>query len=437
MRKYAYDIVFQTLEQKGQSDILFHRMLKEHKEWDGQEKSFLKRLSFGTIERALELDGYLDQISRIPVAGMDQNVRTVLRLASYEIVYMDQVPESASCDEAAKLIRQVGKERQVGFVNGVLRNFLRKQGDLKEGPDWAKLSIPRDLMELMEDQYGKKTARKMGEYFLRQSGEVSLHVQTDRISTGDLKSQLENKGLKVFEGHYLPEVLTVTGVQDVAKLPGYKEGYFFVQDESSLLPVQCSGIQPGARVIDICAAPGGKTLHALQNMKDQGELSARDLRQKKVDRIQENLNRMKYTSATTKVWDSAKPDPDYKEWADVILADVPCSGIGIIGRKPEIKYRAMKEIKSLIPLQRRIAKAGLSMLRPGGVMIYSTCTINRGENEDNVRWLLEEENLELESLDPYLPERLQNKMTQEGMLQMLPGIMESDGFFLARLRKKV
>ena len=177
-------------------------------------------------------------------------------------------------------------------------------------------------------------------------------------------------------------------------------------------------------------------MHAWIQMEKKGILSARDVKEGKVAKIRENMKRMGYDPVLTKVWDATREDKEFYEKADVILADVPCSGLGIIGKKPEIKYHGLELAEELVPLQRKICERSLPMLKLGGVFIYSTCTINPGENQENVAWLVEHFDLETESLDPYLPEELQNKMTGQGMLQMLPGIMESDGFFVARLRKR-
>ena len=176
-------------------------------------------------------------------------------------------------------------------------------------------------------------------------------------------------------------------------------------------------------------------MYALMQMKGQGSLSYRDVSGKKLSRTRENLLRFGYTNAEGKVWDGTKTDDDWIEKADVLLADVPCSGMGIIGKKPEIRYHAMQEVEDLVPIQRRICEASVRMLRKGGVFLYSTCTICERENEENVFWLERNCGLQRESLDPFLPGNLHNKMTEAGMLQILPGVHESDGFFVARLRK--
>lgn len=435
MREYAYDIVVGTLEEDGHSDELFHSCLQGHIEWSSQQKRFLKHLSYGTIERCIELDGILDQYSRTRVHHMDQPVRTVLRMALYEILYMDQVPESASCNEAVKLVKKRGGGRYASFVNGVLRTLVRQKDSLKVRKDWMRLSLPKTLFEHFVSSYGKKTAEKIGEAFLRRRGETTIHVRTDLIDLDSYREKLQAAEISCQPGYYHKDALILKGSCDIRELPGYEEGLFFVQDESSMLPVQCAGIHPGDLVVDVCSSPGGKAMHALMEMQGKGKLLARDISETKVSRIRENIKRLRFSGVTTQVWDAAKSDPANREKADVVLVDVPCSGIGIIGRKPEIKYHALESAAELIPLQRKICRASVELLKPGGVMIYSTCTIHRAENEENVLWMEENLGLERESLDKYLPEILCNRMTTQGMLQMLPGIQQSDGFFVARLKK--
>ncbi len=436
MRELAYTIVYGTMELDGYSNHLFHNVLKTNQDLINKQKNFVKRLAFGTIERCVELDIRLNQISRIPVNKMDCSVRTILRMAVYEIYYMEQVPVEVSCHEAVELVKRRKLHSAVGFVNGVLRNLIRQKDTIVVKEDYGKVCLPQRLYEHLADQYGKKTAKKIGAAFLNRSGEITLHIQTDRISSDEMQGLLKEADICCREGYYSRECLIVSGVHNVASLPGYQEGYFFVQDESSMLPVWCAGICPGDVVVDVCSAPGGKALHVLQNLKGEGFLSARDIHLHKVDRIKENMTRMKYSNAECKVWDGTVPDSEWDEKADVLLLDVPCSGIGIIGKKPEIKYHAMEQIDTLVSLQKKICENSLSMLRPGGTLIYSTCTINRAENEENIMWMEEYLGLKRESLDDYLPQSLQNKMTAEGMLQMLPGVQKSDGFFVARLKKE-
>lgn len=436
MRELAYGIVCGTLEEDGHSNELLHAVYAGHPELSSQQRRFLKNLSYGTIERCIELDAVLNQYASVSVHRMEQPVRTVLRMALYELRYMDQVPVPVSCNEAVELVKKKDCGRYASFVNGVLRTLARQKDSLEIKKDWVRLSLPRELLDHLTAAYGKKTARRIGEAFLEHRGEVTLHIRTDRVTTAGFGKMLEEAGMLYEPGRYHMDALILHNASDIRNLPGYREGLFFVQDESSMLPVLCAGIRPGDRIVDVCSAPGGKAMHARMALGGRGELLARDISEAKAARIRENMDRMQFSGVTVQVWDAARPDPDRRGTADVVLADVPCSGIGIIGRKPEIKYHALEHAAELVPRQRRICRASAELLKPGGVMIYSTCTINRAENEENVQWMEEHLGLVRESLDDYLPQQLRSRMTAQGMLQMLPGIQESDGFFVSRLIKK-
>lgn len=435
MRQKAYEIVYGTMEKEGHSDRLFHRIVETEKTLSGQDKRLLKRLAYGTIEYCVESDAILSQVSKIPVRKMDPAVRTVLRMALYEIRHMDRIPEAVSCYEAVELLKSREGVRHTGFVNGILRTVLRNHDSLTLKEEWERLSLPKSLYEHLVSRYGRKTVKRIGAAFLQSRQAITLHIDTSKVSLPVFAAKLEEEGIEAKKAHYMADALIVSQIEDVTSLPGYEKGWFFVQDESSMLPVTCAGIQPGDEVVDVCSAPGGKAMHALLCLAGKGTLSARDKSTGKVEQIQQNIRRMGFEQAVCKVWDGTVPDPEWRERADVVLADVPCSGIGIIGRKPEIKYRAMETVYPLAAVQRQIAEASVAMLKPGGVLLYSTCTIHPAENEENVEWLVRHCGLRPESLDPYLPETLCNRMTAQGMLQMLPGIHKSDGFFVARLRK--
>ncbi len=434
MRKRAYEIVYGVLEEQGHSDVIFHRITDGVKTLTVQEKRFLKRLSYGAIEWAVESDAYIRHFSSLSVRRLEPSVRTVLRMALYEILHMDTVPEAVSCHEAVELLKSVAGERYAGFVNGVLRSVLRQRDEVRLRP-WEELALPKNLYEYFLDRYGKKTTKKLANAFLERQPEVTIHIDSNKISVREYEEHLQSCNLQSASGHYMRDSFLIRHCEDVRSLSGYEEGWFFVQDESSMLAVLCADIQSGDTVVDVCASPGGKSMHALLRMNGQGFLSYRDISEKKLSRVRENLRRLQYTNAKGKVWDGTRADREWRERADVVLADVPCSGMGIIGKKPEIKYHALQKVEKLVPLQREICQASLTMLRKGGVFLYSTCTICEKENEENVMWLEEHCGLKRESLDAFLPEELQNKMTAQGMIQMLPGIHKSDGFFVARFRK--
>lgn len=446
MRDYIFDIAYGTLEQKKHSDELFHEICRKEVMNMARDRHFVQREALGTIERAIELDEYLGAVSHTPVVKMNPVVRTILRMGTYELFYMDKVPDAAACNEMVLLTKRKKLEKYAGFVNGVLRNLARKDKEKLREQIAAKkrdtaekysflYAVPKELCTLLLTHYGKKSTKKMLEAF-QETKPVCIRVHTKNASPEEVRRELEEAGIGVSELPHLKEGFCLTHVENVETLPGFSEGHFTVQDESSMLPGVISGIKPGDQVLDVCASPGGKTFHAADLLKGKGRICARDVSEKKLIRIRENAARLHETEVEIKVWDARNEDPDWREMADVILADVPCSGIGVIGKKPEIRYDAVSHIEELVPIQREILKGILPALKPGGTLIYSTCTVSPQENEENVAYLEEHFPLKRESLDEFLPESLQNKMTKEGMLQILPGVNGSDGFFVARLVKE-
>lgn len=434
MREFVYEIVYNVMEKGAHSNRLYHD-IADRESLDGTEASGLKKRAYGTIERAVLLDAMIRRFSDRPVSKMDPDVRTCLRMGFYELEFMDSIPAYATCASIPELVREQGKR---GFINAVLRGYVRELEKPPGEDPWKRLapnerySLPKDLWDVLVAGYGKRTTVKMAMAFLERQGETSLHIDPTKISVEEYEKKLD---IEYERGRYTPDTLIVKGSPDVTKLYGYDEGYFYVQDESSQLPVMVAGIRPHASVVDVCGAPGGKSIHALMCLDGTGVVSIRDLREEKLSRIRENIHRMRYMNVEVKLWDATKPDPTWKERADVVLCDVPCSGYGIIGRKPELRFRSPTEVWDLIRIQREIVRASVSMLKPDGVLIYSTCTLNHKENDENADWIVENLGLVPESLDPYLPRELISSQTARGRIQVLPGIQSMDGFFVARFRK--
>lgn len=236
---------------------------------------------------------------------------------------------------------------------------------------------------------------------------------------------------------YVKEAWYIRDYDHLSRLTAFQQGRFQVQDVSSMLVAHAADPHPGDTVLDLCAAPGGKSLHMADRMLGCGFVQARDLTPYKVQLIRNNIERSGLTNVTAEEWDATVPDPDWVRKADVVLADVPCSGYGVIGKKADIRYHASRNKENeLICLQRKILENAASYVRNGGTLVFSTCTVNRKENEENFRWFLEEFPFEAVSLNDCLPEELHSEETAQGFLQLIPGIHNCDGFFLAKFRKK-
>ena len=479
IRELALEVLL-ALEKKETefSSRLITDVLDKYDYLEGRDKAFFKRLTEGTIERQLELDYYLNAFSSVPVNKMKPLVRCLLRLGVYQVLYMDNVPDSAACNEACKLAAKRGFGNLKGFVNGVLRNISRSKGSLPlpdEGREpvkyfSVKYSMPEWLVELWMDEYGRKITEKILEGLLK-IHPVSLRFRTDMSDAGrkECIKRFREQGMELTPGGYLPYCFFLGSAADghvdnIRRLPGYEEGSFTVQDVSSALAVEAAGLTAGDFVIDVCAAPGGKSLLAAEKA---GRVLARDVSEEKTGLIRGNAERMRAENIEIQVFDGQQTDEELMGRADAVFLDVPCSGFGVIGKKRDIKYRVTREdLESLVELQRRIVTASAGYVKPGGTLVYSTCTIHRAENEDMVRFIIGELGFVPESLEGILPEEVlvEKKRIAElkagtdavgpgtglkdaevgtgltaaedaACIQLLPGFMECDGFFIARFRR--
>lgn len=444
IRELAVDSLLEIAEKGQYSHLVIREVQNKYNYIEGRDKAFYKRLTEGTLERMIQIDYVLNQFSKVPVSKMKPFVRNLLRMSVYQLLFMDAVPDGAVCNEAVKLAGKRGFKTLQGFVNGVLRNIARKKQEIvypdKETEPLLYLSVtcsmPLWLVEKFVSERGREDAEKMMESFLKTSS-VTVRVKEtlgEKEKEGFLH-ELERAGVCAAQHPCLSYAYCLKGAEGIQNLPGFREGFFMVQDVSSMLVCEAAGIKPGDKVIDVCAAPGGKALHAAERAGKGGFVSARDLTENKAELIRDNSNRMQMKNLEVRVWDARRLREEDIAQADVCLADLPCSGLGITGKKKDIKYHVSEEgLFQLRELQREILSVVWQYVKPGGVLLYSTCTVNRQENEENVNWFLKNFPFELESLSPYLPESLKEE-GKSGMIQLLPGVHETDGFFMARLRR--
>ncbi len=448
-RELVLDVLMEILEEGTYSHLVIRDVLDKYDYSKTRDKAFVKRMTEGTLERLIQIDYILDQFSKVPVSRMKPLIRNLMRMSVYQLLFMDSVPDAAICNEAVKLAGKRGYKGLSGFVNGVLRNIARNKDRLPY-PDRDKneirylsvtYSMPEWLIEKWMLAYGKEKTQRMLEDLLRE------HPVTVRFSAGQADGvkeawirKLKEEGIEVTKHPYLPYAYLLDHAAGIKNLYGYEEGWFTVQDVSSMLVAEAAGIEKtdvinDFLVVDVCAAPGGKSMHIAEKLSGKGKVIARDLSEYKVSLIRDNIERMGYKNIEAQVYDACRKDESLIGKADVVLADLPCSGLGIMGKKRDIKYRITKEgMEELVKLQRKILEVVWQYVKPGGVLIYSTCTINPDENESMVEWLSAHGPFELESLSPFLPKALLGE-EKEGMLQLFPGIHETDGFFLARLRR--
>lgn len=444
-REIVLDMLLAVEREEAFSHYIVRDVLIKFDYLSGQEKAFIKRLFEGTLERRIEMDYYLNQVSSLPVLKMKPLIRNLLRMGSYQILYMDSVPDAAAVSEAVKLAGKRKFQNLKGFVNGVLRKLSVSKEQLKlpseenEPKEYLSVafSMPVWLTSHFLALYPYETTKKIA------AGLLAARPVTIRFRQSLTKGQKEvliagfrERGITVYRHPFVEEAYCLENCENPAMLPGYGEGSFTMQDASSMLAVRAAGIKPGDFVLDVCAAPGGKTLLAAEYAGEKGKVLARDVSEQKVSLIEENVRRMGLSNVEMGVWDATRPDPLLQERADVVIADVPCSGLGVIGRKSDIKYRQTPDaVREIVVLQKEIIRQACTYVKPGGVLLYSTCTINPVENEEMADWICSKFGYTLDSLSAFLPDMPKTKTAEKGYMQLLPGIHETDGFFFARLVK--
>lgn len=435
LRELILDVMLEIDRDNRLSHVAIGNVLDKYQFLPKGDRAFITRVCEGTIEYRLQLDYIIDTVSSVKVRKMKPVIREILRFSVYQMKYMDRVPDRAVVDEAVKLAKKRGFKNLTGFVNGVLRNVARRLPQI-DYPDLSvRYSMPEYLVDQWMREFGAETCEKMLASFLKPKKTTVRMCRTGRTIAQTIES-LEREHVMVTKAPYARDAYILSGYDHLEGLEAFWTGGFQVQDVSSMLVAQAAAPNPGDLVIDLCAAPGGKSLHVADLMQGQGMVDSRDLTEYKVQLIRENIERLQLKNMTASCKDATVLREEDRERADLVLADVPCSGYGVIGKKPEIKYYADPEKEqALVALQRKILRNAVHALKEDGVLIFSTCTIGKRENQENVTWLLEHFPLHLESLDPYLCEELRGETTKKGYLQLLPGVHDCDGFFLARLRK--
>lgn len=480
VRALALQVVIQTLEENQYCDQVLHRVLAENTDLTRQDRAFLTRLSEGTVERCLELDEWIDQYSSVPLHKMKPVIRCILRMAVYQFRYMDQVPNRAACDEAVRLVIKRRMQGLRGFVNGVLRGIERNLDalvfpDRSNFEEYARVrySMPVWMIRYLLQEYSQDQVEQILQSYLNRDhsvcvrcnqflghrepsglssakkgteaaassvppclfGEDKGDCDTERIQA--VRASLERQGVQVQAGYLFPEAMRLKGYDRLEELTAFRQGWLQVQAESSMVVGRVSGIRPGQTVIDVCAAPGGKTIHAADLLQGQGTLLSCDLSEKKVQLIRENSDRTGAENVTLFTQDARLLREDWIKTADVLIADLPCSGLGVLGGKCDIKYHTdRKDVTTLAKLQREILQTVSQYVKPGGVLLYSTCTIGAEENQDNAVWIQNHLPFQPESIEDYLPAGLQGRTGKKGYLQILP-TDHTDGFFIAKFRRNV
>jgi len=440
VRRVCLDALVLVMEDKKFLNEVLGDTLSKYQYLEKNKRSYISRMLRGTVERYIELDACISAYSSTKINKLNPYIRNILRLAIYELKYMDSIPDSATCNEYVKLAKKKAPSRLSGFVNGILRSMIRSDFDKVRLQENEVYSMPKWLYDKFEDEYSD--AKGICEAFL-DDNQLTIRANLAKCEPDRLRSELESQGINAKpvsaddildskgneETVILDFAFAIENVDYLEGVKAFKEGLFYVQDISSMMVGAKANVNPGDTIIDVCAAPGGKSLHMAELLKYQekgsdnckkGHVYSYDVSENKVALIRENIARSGLDNISAAIGDARVSNPDLIEKADIVIADLPCSGLGVIGKKPDIKSRVNKEdIESLAMLQQEILNVCKDYVKPGGTLMYSTCTISMAENAGNVRKFLENnQEFELEEERQYMPSKLQ------------------DGFYIARLRKE-
>ena len=428
-REIVLDCLLEILEKKQYSHYVIKQVLDKYGYLDKKERSFIKRVTEGCIERCIELDYILDSFSKVPAKKMKPLIRNLMRMSVYQIFYMDGTPDSAVCNEAVKLAGKRGFSSLKGFVNGVLRNIARNK-DAVAYPDKEKdltaylsvtYSMPQWIVTLWTERFGTEKAEQILQGLLTERPvTVRVEESLDREKKEQLLKEMAEAGIAYTQVKDLSYAYELQNVDRVEMLPGFAEGLLMVQDAGSMAIIEAAEIQKNRNIIDVCGAPGGKAIHAAGKMQNTGFVTVRDISERKVGMMEDNIARSGYTNMKAEVFDATVSDEANIEKADVVIADLPCSGLGVIGRKADIKYRVQPEdITSIATLQREILSVVWQYVKLGGKLVYSTCTLTEEENEQNAAWFEQQ----------YPFEKVKERM-------LIPGVDGTDGFYMTVFVRK-
>lgn len=395
-----------------------------------QDAALCTNLCYGVQQNCALLDYHIDHFltgrKRLAPA-----LRDILRLAVYQILFLDRIPDSAAVNEAVKQAKRQFGPREGNLVNAILRNLLRQKDTLETPRDYAiRYSHPPALVDLMKQSVGKNLERVL--IADNSQPETCVQANTLKISAPQLEQIWMDEGVRFAAHSWMPGCYQLKNTGDLEQLPSFRQGLFQVQDPAARLSVSVLELKPGMRVLDLCAAPGGKSMAAAMCMENRGEIVSCDLHGGKLPQIAKAAERLGVSIVKTMVNDGTVLREDFYSAFDAVIADVPCSGLGVIRKKPDIRYKDISSMEGLPVIQQHILQNAAAYVRPGGQLLYSTCTILTRENEAVVEMFLRQNAaFQTESL-PLIPPGSEQT---NGMLRLLQGIHDCDGFFLCRMRK--
>ncbi len=448
-REYVLKALYRIETKEGYSNLVINELLSE-KDIGSVDRPFITELVYGVTSMKLMLDYLIDKNSRIKANKISPWVRNILRIGLYQILFLTRVPHSAACNESVKLVKKYGHRGSAGFVNAVLRNILNQLSyksieqllfesqEVKPGLEIGEIDVPdrisilhshpRWIVDMWIEQLGEEFTGSLCEAN-NQRASVAIRINCLKTDQEKLKKLLIQEGIEFTESQWTDAALVLRSGSPVTKL--FRDGLYTVQDEAAMLVSEILDPSPGETVVDLCSAPGGKTTHIAQLMLNQGKIFAFDIYEHRLELVRNAAARMGVEIIETRVGDAAQPNESMKGLCDKVLVDAPCSGLGVIRRKPEIKWkRNPGDIDELSELQKRILYTASSYVKPGGRLVYSTCTISRKENEEVVQdFIKKHRNFEI---DTGWKKRLRIS-GDDKYVYLFPNVQGTDGFFIASL----
>ena len=436
-REIAFKVLCDIEENNNYSNIAINKHFKNYK-MTNQDRGLATELIYGVVENKYYLDYIIDKLSKIKTQKLSNYVKILLRMGIYQIAFLDSVSDYAAVNETVNLVKKYDK-RSAGFVNAILRNILRNKEDV------LKVEIDSEIMYLstkysyspwMIKNWILKFGKEFTEDLLEANNEkpsIYLRVNTLKNTRDELMLKLQNQGIKSYIVPGIEEAIRVENLKDIENNELFKQGLFTIQDISSMLIGKVVNPKENSLILDVCSAPGGKTTHLATLMKNTGKVIARDVFEHKLKLIQNTLDRLGLTNVEVQNFDASQIDEESMDKFDYVLTDVPCSGLGIIRRKPEIKYKTKAELKDLPNIQKKILENASKYVKVGGTLVYSTCTIQDSENIDVIKqFLSQNENFELVPIENINVD-LDNQ--NNGYLKIYPNIHGMDGFFISKLKR--
>lgn len=434
-RKIARQIVQRVLEEGAYSNLVLSNELNNNDISD-KDKGLITELVYGTLRRKRTLDILIGNFVK-DINLIKPEILNILRIAIYQMYFLDKIPEYAACNEAVEEAKEISIEDS-RLVNGILRNYIKDEKEIVVPGNRIdelayKFSFQPWMIRLFIKQYGEERTMKLMAG-LNETPKVTVRVNELKGDYEEVFAKLEEIGYDVEEGYACPEAISINGGKGLESNEVFRDGFITVQDESAMLVSTLLDLQESDTVLDLCAAPGGKTTHIAELLGNKGKVYGFDLHEHKLNLIKENLDRLGLTNVELETMDATKLNSKYVCFANKILIDVPCSGLGIIRKKPEIKWnKTRQELKDLVPIQRDIMENAWEYLRPDGTMVYATCTLNKEENEENVEWFLSKhKDAKIEKI--YLGKNNNFIYNDNGTLTILPND-SMDGFFIAKIKK--